>query len=373
MNESYVLNYPSEILFGNGRIQELHEKLPKNAKKILLVTGKHAENTGLVNEIIKMLPSRDVIAHCGISPEPPLNEVDILIKKGRENKSDAVIAVGGGSVIDAAKTAACLIPKEGLTEDYFYNRREIKEKGLFFAAIPTTAGTGAEITRNAVLTDPSAGIKQSIRHNTMVPDLAIIDPLLTLSNPPVLTAFSGLDAYTQAIESYVSKNACSISKSLALCAINKIYHNLPTAFMFPGNIGARLQMAEGSMITAMAFAQSGLGAVHGLAHPIGSLLKVPHGAACSILLVPILKWNLPACETEFAKIGRAIGFENAEDFIEKTVELQEKLGIPVTFTSYGLKEEHFDFILKNCRSNSMKLNPRHMEDSDITRILEELS
>ena len=373
MNESYVLDYPSKIVFGNGSLHELPGLLPPKAKKIFLITGRHAESTGLVKDIIKMLPDREVVTHCGITPEPPLDEVDALIKKGRANKVEAVVAVGGGSVMDAAKTAACLIPKSGVTADYFFKRMEITEKGLFMAAAPTTAGTGSEITKNAVLTDPATKVKQSLRHDTMVPDLAIVDPLLTLSNPPELTAFSGLDAYTQAIESYLSVNACSVSKALALCAIKKLYGNLPTAFMFPGNIGARREMAEGSMITAMAFAQSGLGAVHGLAHPVGSLLKIPHGAACSIFLVPVLKWNLTACEKQFDEMAGTIGASSGADFIEKTVELARKLNIPDSFTSYGLKEEHFDFILKNCRSNSMKMNPRQMDDKDIVQMLKELT
>ena len=373
MNESYNLNYPAKIVFGNGSLHELSGKLPEKARKIFLITGRHAEKTGLVKDIIKMLPGREVVTHCGITPEPPLDEVDLLIKKGRENKVDAVVAVGGGSVMDSAKAAACLIPKNGFTSDYFFKRMEITEKGLFMAAVPTTAGTGAEITKNAVLTDPETKIKQSLRHDTMVPDLAIVDPLLTLSNPPELTAFSGLDAYTQAIESYISKSACAVSKALALCAIKKIYCNLPTAFMFPGNIGARREMAEGSMMTAMAFAQSGLGAVHGLAHPAGSLIKVPHGAACSIFLVPVLKWNLSACEKHFAEMAAAIGEENGGDFIEKTIELARKLNVPENFPGYGLKEAHFDFILKNCRSNSMTMNPRHMDDGDIVEILKALT
>lgn len=373
MNESYILDYPSKIVFGNGSLHELPSLLPAKAKKIFLITGRHAESTGLVKDIVRILPGRDVITHCGITPEPPLDEVDMLIKKGRDNKVDAIVAVGGGSVMDSAKTAACLIPKNGTTADYFFKRMEITEKGLFMAAVPTTAGTGAEITKNAVLTDPATKIKQSLKHDTMVPDIAIVDPLLTLSNPPELTAFSGLDAYTQAIESYLSKNACAVSKALAICAIKKIYHNLPTAYMFPGNIGARREMAEGSMITAMAFAQSGLGAVHGLAHPAGSLLRVPHGAACSIFLVPVLKWNFPACEKEFGEMAEAIGASDGADFIEKTAELAKKLNVPPNFISYGLKETHFDFIIRNCRSNSMKMNPRQMEDSDVLQMLKELS
>lgn len=167
-----------------------------------------------------------------------------------------VIGWGGGSAIDAAKTAAALMRQEGSVADYFYGRRKIGGKGCFFAALPTTAGTGAEITPNAVLTDPDTGIKQSIRHDTMFADIAIVDPELTWDCPPGVTAASGFDALTQGIESYLSKKANVASEALALKAAADVFTMLLPAVR-ESVLPARTMVAEGSMLAAMAFAQSG--------------------------------------------------------------------------------------------------------------------
>lgn len=348
-------------------------QLMPHGSKIMLITGNHAAKSGLLDELKSHLKDFGIVPVSGVTPEPPLEEVDRLLELGRKEKVSAVVAAGGGSVIDAAKAAACLIPKPGSAADYFYARKEISQKGLFFVALPTTAGTGAEITKNSVLTDSEAKIKKSIRHPTMVPDIAIIDPILTMSASPALTAASGLDAYTQAVESYISSNANETTKALALKAVKLIYENLPAACEKPGDLASRKGMAEGSMISAMAFSQSGLGAVHGLAHPIGSLLKIPHGITCAILLPHILKWNQPECETEYAELAKACNANSADEFMKNTSSLCSRLEIPEGFRNNGLEEKHFEFILKNCRSNSMKTNPRQMEDNDIISLLNKLA
>jgi alcohol dehydrogenase class IV len=373
MQDTYMLNYPGRIIFGTNMLAALPELLPSKTKKVLLATGNHAAKNGLLDELKSHLKDFEIVPVSGITPEPPLEEVDKLLELGRREEVDAVVAVGGGSVIDSAKAAACLIPKPGSTADYFYGRKEITEKGLFFAALPTTAGPGAEITKNSVLTDQEARIKKSIRHPTMVPDIAIIDPLLTVSASPALTAASGLDAYTQAVESYISLNANETTKALAIKAVKLIYDNLPAACETPNEIEPRKGMAEGSMISAMAFSQSGLGAVHGLAHPTGSLLKIPHGVTCAVLLPYILKWNQPACQKEYAELAAVCGANSADEFIANTASLCSRLGIPEGFKRNGLEEKHFEFILNNCRSNSMTTNPRQMEDSDIISLLNKLT
>jgi alcohol dehydrogenase class IV len=373
MPASYEMNYPGRIIFGNGSIQKLSTVLPPEVKKIMLTAGKHALKNGLIEQLEEILGDYDLTVVTGITPEPPLEEVDALLEKGRSDKTDTVVAVGGGSVIDAAKAAACLIPKKGKAADYFYGKKEIKQKGLFFVAVPTTAGTGAEITKNSVLTDSNAKIKKSIRHHTMVPDVAIIDPELTLSSPPALTAASGLDAFTQAVESYISGKSTPVSRSLAITAVKKIFKNLPRTYSNPNDIDARKEMAEGSMITAMAFAQSGLGAVHGIAHPLGSLLNVPHGQACATLLQPVLEWNMPKCRERYSDLATACETNSPEGFIQAVAELRRKTDTASDFKKFGLSNAHFDFIIKNCRSNSMKSNPRPMSDKDVIRILEEVS
>ena len=275
--------------------------------------------------------------------------------------------------MDAAKAAAALIPLDGSVSDYFRGEKSIPGKGLFFAAAPTTAGTGAEATSNAVLTDPETKIKKSLRHPGMMADLALIDPELTLSSPLALTAASGLDAFVQAFESYTSPRATALTRTLSAEAVRKIFNSLIPAFREPDNLLFRTEMAEGSMLSGLAFAQTGLGAVHGIAHPVGSLLGVPHGIACATLMLPVMRFNAPVCGDRYAELASCCGEKpEAEAFLRAAEELFRNLGGTPNLRAFHFGKEHFDFIVRNCRSASMKQNPRPMSDSDVVAILEQL-
>lgn len=371
---NFTLNYPPRIIFGVGRSKELPELLPDHVSGVLMVVGDHFADSGAAAALAASLRPRRVELAIGIKPEPPLSEVDRLVGIGRDVGIDAVVAVGGGSVIDAAKAAAAIIPAGGSVREYFDGERRISGKGLFFAALPTTAGTGAEVTKNAVLTDRGSKIKKSIRHPLMTADLAVVDPSLTLDCPSALTAASGLDALTQAIESFVSLNANPVSRALARDAVGLLFPNLPRVYHAPDGIAARTAMAAGSLLSAMAFSQSGLGAAHGLAHPIGSLLDIPHGLACAVLLVPVCRFNSPEKAADYAELASACGLDGGgPGFIEALDDLVSALDITADFASFGLSEKHFPFIVANCRSNSMKGNPRFMSDEEVKTMLIDLS
>lgn len=370
---SYQVALPSRILFGNHSAQQLNPLLPPDCRRILLVTGAHLA-AGDPHGIIRQLQTRSELEIVtGISPEPPLEEVDRIVQSGRRFHAQAVIAMGGGSVMDAAKAAAALIPCNGTTMDYFSGREAITGKGLFFAALPTSAGTGAEMTNNSVLTETSSHVKKSLRSPWMIADLAVVDPVLTLSCPPRVTAASGLDAFVQAVESFTSPRANTVSRALSAEAARKITGSLRTAYQHPENLSARAEMAEGSMLAGMAFAQTGLGAVHGLAHPIGSLRKVPHGMACAILMKPVFAWNAEICSDEYAELARICSFgDSAKDLIAGATALSGDLGVADRFSEFGLQESDFDFVVKNCRSASMSQNPRPMNDADVIAVLKHL-
>ena len=207
----------------------------------------------------------------------------------------------------------------------------------------------------------------------MVADLAMVDPELTVSCPPALTAASGLDAFVQAFESYTSPKATAISQSLSCGALVKLAGHLETVCRNGSDLAARTEMAEGSLMSAMAFSQTGLGAIHGLAHPIGSLLGVPHGKACAALIPAVVEWNLPLCEQQYGEIARRCGFgKTADDFLALCLKLCRETGVKAGFRDYGLNFSHFDFIVKNCRSASMKLNPRQMSDDEVRDLLKGL-
>ena len=384
--KSYTVTLPHRILFGCGSLNSLHSEIPACCKRILLAVGTHAVRSGLaerIQEQLKDAGAEEVQIISGIAAEPPLEDVDRLIEHGRFMQAQAVVAAGGGSVMDAAKSAAALIPQSGSCSDYFFGREKISSKGLFFAALPTTAGTGAEMTNNAVLTDKTSRIKQSLRSPYMVADLALVDPELTFDCPPSLTASSGLDALVQAVESYTNPKGSVISKALALKAAERIWFHLREACGPNPSPEHRNAMAEGSMLAGMSFAQCGLGAVHGLAHPCGSLLKIPHGIACAIIMPYVFDFNMPLCRQQYAELAEALQMLSpldrcsldrcAEVFVEGVTRLARELSISENFKEYGLNENHFPFILKNCRSGSMKSNPREMSDHDVLAMLKRLA
>ncbi len=365
-------SFPRKIKFGSGASLNLAEELPLGAK-VLVVAGTTVAKSPSGRKVLESIGKVTCTIYTGVPPEPPLETVDELIAIGRKYMVNTVVAIGGGSVIDAAKAAAALIPLEGHTADYFFDRLHIQRKGLFFAALPTTAGTGAESTNNAVLTDTKSKIKKSLRHPTMIADTAIVDPDLTLTCPRDLTAFSGLDAFVQAFESFTSPRATALTRALSTEAVRKIFDSLEIACKEPENIRARTEMAEGSMLSGMAFSQTGLGAIHGLAHPVGSLLGVPHGLACAILMRAVLEFNMQACADLYADLAdRAFIGSDARSFIRAAGDLAEKLNVPENLRSFALHRSDFDFIIKNCRSASMKQNPREMTDRDVEQILEKM-
>lgn len=371
-NLDFSYHYPSEIIFRDDAIEDIPSRLPTRGA-VLLVVGEHTVKSGLKARLDDLLKDFPTTSKVGVPPEPPLAAVDELLELGRSNDVVAVVAVGGGSVIDAAKAAAAIIPTEGSTSDYFHGTREIRRKGLFFVAAPTTAGTGAEITKNSVLTETESKIKKSIRHPAMVADVALIDPSLTLSCPPALTAASGLDAFTQAVESFTTQKANAGTRALSEAAVRLLLTHLRGAYERPDDLAARRLVAEGSLLSAMAFSQSGLGAAHGLAHPIGSLLGVPHGVACAILLRSTLAWNAPVSGDDYRRLANACGLPDERAFLNAALELCETLNIPESFSDFGLNDTHFPFIVKNCRGNSMSGNPREMSDDDVIRLLSFLS
>ena len=372
-----TLRYPAVIEFGCGARRKLPDIIASlrlgHEPRLLLVCIRTFVRTGEIDELRHLCGGASCGCYADVPHDPPLQTVDALIQIAREVHADAVVAVGGGSVIDAAKAAAVLAPAAGTASAYFHGQRSIDSPGLAFIALPTTAGTGAEITRNSVLTDPATRVKKSLRSPLMVPYAAVVDPELTMSCPPSLTAASGLDALTQAVESFLSKNAHAVSRALAAQAVKRLMAHLAAAFHNGSDADARTAVAEGSLLSALAFSQSGLGAVHGLAHPIGLALNLAHGLTCAILLPHILAWNAPACEAELRELAQAIGLRSSGEFTEAVSELGRELGIPANFAELGLTAEHFEEILANCRSGSMKANPRHLTDEDVLELLRTLS
>ena len=368
----FELNYPPHVRFGWGVRKDLPAVVQRltgsPVPRYALVVGRSAHYNSFIAECESMLGKPEVV-YRDIRPDPVLANVDGLIEALRSSPVDILIGCGGGSVLDTAKAGAALAPLPGKTIDYFYGRKSIERRGIPFIALPTTAGTGAEITKNSVLTDPDTLIKQSIRDPRMVAVAALVDPELTLTLPANVTASSGLDALTQALESYICTRANSVTRALAAQSIELIFPALPAVYADGQDRDNRTRMAEGSLLSAMSFSQSGLGAVHGLAHPLGAMLDVQHGLTCAILLPYVLEFNASVSTQHYAELGQRLGLGGADEFVRAIRDLCEQLQVPEGFADLGLQAKHSDFIIANCRSNSMKANPREMSDAQVENLL----
>ena len=365
--------FPRNILFGRGVFGRLGSITRCFGRRALLVCGRGAlKRSGRLKEVEDMLRAEgmEVVLFEGVENDPSLATCRHGIVVARESACDAVVGIGGGSALDAGKAIAVIAPKEGDIADYFHGKKAIARPSLPYVAVPTTAGTGSECTPNAVLTDAEKGVKKSLRHESMVPDAALVDPELTLTCPASVTAHCGMDALTQAIECYVSKAANPVSDALALRAVELIARNLERAFHEPPRIEYREPVALGSLMTAMAFGNAGLGAVHGLAHPIGLHFHVPHGLVCAVLLPHVCAYNVSAQRKKFDDIAAAAGAPDADALPEALLEMNRRLGIPPTLRDYGFSEAAFaEKVLPACRTGSMAANPRDASDEDLVQIL----
>lgn len=380
---SFTSPLPQQLVFGSGsldRIEALAARLGDTA--LVVVGGASLRDSGGLQRLEDSLSRAHVTDYVydGVPAEPPLDWVD----QGRERcaavGADMVIGVGGGSVLDVAKAIGALARETRPTAAYHRGEAEISQPGLPIIAAPTTAGTGAEVTPNSVLTDPELHVKASLRGGALMPQLAIVDPTLTVACPPEQTAYSGLDAIVQAIESYTSKGASPYSDALALRALELMSPALKRAVEDGEDLAAREAMALGSTMAGMALACARLGLVHGLAHPIGHLLGLPHGQTCGILTPVVMAFNLPAARAKYATAARAIGLEaDGDDEVAVALvswfrDLAEELDVSATLSGHGLEESDYEKIIQEAlASGSTRHNPREVTAEDLRQMLETLA
>jgi alcohol dehydrogenase class IV len=371
------------IIFGPDSVNQLEEVGPRLGSKALLVLGgASAQESGLRQLLEDLLPV-GAVAHC--EREPTVEEVDRAVEIGRGAGCDVVVAAGGGAVLDCGKAAAGMMTNPGSLVDYLEGvgkGLQIEKRPLPMIAIPTTAGTGSEVTKNAVISGP--GFKKSVRSPLMIPDLALVDPVLTHSTPPAVTASCGMDALTQVIEPYLSKNATPMTDGLALQGISAAGRSLGRAYRDPGDRQAREGMALASLLGGICLANAGLGAVHGFASPLGALFPIPHGVACAALLPQVVRINLEAARgtpveervrSRFATVARILvegrggaPSEPLETVVEAGIgfleQLQRELAIP-RLSDLGLSEEQIPQVVAGARGSSMRYNPVELTDEQL--------
>lgn len=280
----------TRIVFGPGSLQQLESIAKPLGSRPFVVTGRDVSR---VPKSVAFLAASTF----GVSGEPTFDLVRTAAAKARAAQCDAVIAIGGGSVIDAGKAIAMLLANGGDPLDYaevIGEGRPITQPSVPFIAVPTTAGTGSEVTRNAVLGSKDHGIKVSLRSPHMLPSVALVDPALTLGLPPAITAATGMDALSQVIEPFVSVRANPMTDALCREGILRIARSIRRVFHDGRDLEARTDLALGAMLSGLALANAGLGAVHGFAAAIGGEYAAPHGAVCAALLAPVMEFNMAA-------------------------------------------------------------------------------
>ena len=372
---------PTTILSGSGCFAALGETVASRGRRALLVCGKRSlRESGQLARAMAALRDAgvEVVLYDAVSGEPTLAMVQDGLELARDKRVQVVIGIGGGSAMDTAKAIAGLYDHQGTVYEYFDGLRKVQRRGVPWVAVPTTAGTGAEVTKNAVLMSPERKRKASLRHDSWFADVAIIDPELTQSCPPPVTAASGSDALVQAIESYTSIGAMPITDALAKEAIARIGRSLERAYRDGRDMEARADMLYGSMLAGMALANARLGGVHGMAHPLGCRYHIPHGVVCGLLLPYVMEYNLEYTADKYAQVARLLGVDTsgmathraARKAVERVRELVTAVGIPSHLAPFGVTPQDLPTIAQeSLPSGSLKHNPRPLSAADIEAIL----
>lgn len=375
---------PGEIFTGAGALDMAEAAMKKLGKKALIVTDKVMIELGNCAKIETALKNQSIAysVYSEVTGEP----TDVMIEKGlkmyKEEACDFMVALGGGSPLDAMKAIGSLVENGGNISDYM--GKEIDAKMPPMVAVPTTAGTGSEATQFAIITDTKKDIKMLLKGKVLIPDIAVIDPQFTMTAPPKITAATGLDALCHATEAYTSRKAQTLSDTFALSAVKRIFRYLPEAFKDGSNVEARVQMSVAALEAGIAFNNASVTIIHGMSRPIGALFHVAHGISNAMLMKECLTFALPGAYDKFADLARAINVADDKDSDEvaaekylKAVEMLTKtLEIP-SLEAYGIdKQAFFDVIDKMAfdamASGSPQNTMRDVTEDDVKEIYKKL-
>jgi alcohol dehydrogenase class IV len=382
MTQTYQFKAPAVIVSGPGAAKEAGSFAKGLGKKALIVTDTALEQKGILNEIKNSLEVAGIAyaSYAKVVNEPTMGYTEEGLKAYKDSGADFLIAVGGGSPIDAAKAISALANNPGRKITEFLGANKIPNPGAPLIAIPTTAGTGSEVTQFTIITDTDRDVKMLIASPNIMPKVALVDPLLTLSMPREITAGTGLDALTHAIEGYVSVKAHPLTDTLALQAIRLIGANLRQAWSNGDNLEARTHMMIGALHAGMAFSNSSVALVHGMARPIGAYFHVPHGVSNAALLPTVIEFSIPGNPRRYADIAEAMGeiteglslLDAAYLAAEAVERLNEDLKVP-TLEELGVGEEKFNKLVEKMAedaiaSGSPGNNPRKATKEEIVEL-----
>lgn len=369
---------PERLLFGWGSVGKTGEEAMRYGTKALIVSGKTSSRaSGALDAVCASLKSAgiSVTLFCEVESDPSVHTVTVGATLARDSGADIVIALGGGSPLDAAKAISVMATHSGNIVDY--EKTALTRKGIPVIAIPTTAGTGSEVTKFVVITDTDRKVKMLISSPFLIPRVALLDPQLTLSIPPAFTAGPGMDALTHAIEAFQSSLAAPTTDVFALSAIRLIGGNLVKATLNGANVEARTAMLLGQMHAGLAFGNASVALVHAMSRPLGAHFGIPHGQANAILLPWVMEYNRPACPEKFVRIAEALDcdvqglpLKEASRLAVTTVrEIYADTGLPLTLAELGVPAESLPQLAQDAsQSGSVLFNPRKPTLSEIEQL-----
>ena len=362
----------AEIYFGNGSLERLTSILQKiGQKKGILVCGRGAmRKAGILSRVERLAKEagKGFVVFEEAEPNPKIETCEKGLALAKKEGCDFVIGLGGGSALDAAKAISALMANEINIEKTISENIPLKNEAAFTIAIPTTSGTATEINKFSVLTS-SRGRKMAMRDEKIVPKIALIDPLLTLSCPPRVTAASGLDAIAHAVESYWSTKSNPVSRIFCIEAIKLANSNLEKAVKNGKDLKARENMALASLYAGLGFSNTGTTDVHKISYPVTERLGLEHGFACALFLPEFIEFNIKGNEITLKEIANAFGKKDAKKAAARLRQIMKNVGAPLKLKDLGAAKEDLEFIIKEGYSNNKRNNPRKIKISDLRKIV----
>ncbi len=358
---------PTEIRFGIGERKALPEIVERFGKRAVLVTDPGVKGYPATAEIIEML-GPDARLFSEVEPNPTVSSVDKLAETINAHSADVVIALGGGSALDCAKAASSVAVQGGPTSRYHSGGEKLDERHLPLIALPTTAGTGSEVTPIAVLDDPEKGVKTPLIHDNFFPRVALIDPELTFTMPPKVTAATGFDALAHAIEGYWSKNHQPICDLMALEAVRLFFRHFPLVLDNPGNREAREGMSMTALLGGLAFQLPKNAAVHACSYPLSSKYHLPHGVACAMTLDHFVRFNSEEMGERGVALAQSAGFKDMDALADAIASLKSQSGLATTLREAGVAEGEIDALVQASFHPVMNNNPRQVRAEELKQL-----
>ncbi|MFZ5353299.1 MAG: iron-containing alcohol dehydrogenase family protein [Bacillota bacterium] len=365
---------PVTIIFGRNKINELYDIFTQlGLKNGLLVSDPVFMGSGLAKKVMEFAKGALVEIYSNITPNPTIQNVDECADIIREKKLEFVAALGGGSSLDCAKAAATIAMSEYSASDYHSGVRKLGTEHLPLIAIPTTSGTGSEVTPVAVLSDPERGVKAPLVSDNFYPSHAIIDPMLTITVPKNITAATGMDVLSHALEGFWSKGHQPICDAMALHAAKLVFEYLLKAYSDGENIEAREKMSEASVIAGLAFGIPKTAGSHACSFPLTNIYHLPHGEACAFTLDLFTRINAEAENGRLHGFARQLGFNDAYSMADRILEMKRQMKLKITLEDAGIKQEEIEKLAELSRHPNMLNNPVEMKLQNIIDLYKTLA